>query len=130
MVVDYPILKSTHVLCVILSGAGFLLRGWWMLRDSTLLAHRLTRTLPHVVDTVLLGSAILMLMATHQSPLGNPWLAAKLAGLVVYVVLGSIALRRGSTRRIRARAFAGALVAFAYIAAVAITRNPIPWLTA
>jgi hypothetical protein len=59
----YLMIKHIHVTCVLLSIAGFALRGWWMLVDHRLLRHRLTRSVPHVVDTVLLGTAI-----THRCP--------------------------------------------------------------
>ena len=45
-------------------------------------------------------------------------------GLVAYVALGTIALKRGRSRRVRAAAFAAALATFAYIVAVAIAHDP------
>lgn len=66
----YSVLKQVHVASIILSGAGFLLRGVWMLAGSPLLSHRLTRVIPHLVDTVLLGSAIGLAIVTHQYPCG------------------------------------------------------------
>jgi len=66
-----------------------------------MLARRWVRVLPHVVDTALLASAIALAVALGQYPLVNGWLTAKLAGLLAYIVLGSIALKRGRTRKIR-----------------------------
>jgi len=122
----YLPLRMIHVTCVTIAAAGFLLRGAWMLRQSPLLNHRLARTLPHVNDTLLLGTAIGMAWVANLDPLHHPWLLAKLFGLILYIVLGSIALRRGRTMKVRALAFAGALSAFGYIVAVALTRNPLP----
>lgn len=68
----YFLLKQIHVVSIILSGAGFLLRGVWMLAGSPLLGHRLTRVVPHVVDTALLGSAIGLAVLSHQYPCGMP----------------------------------------------------------
>jgi len=125
----YLSLRMIHVTCVIIAAAGFLLRGAWMLRQSPLLDHHLTRTLPHVNDTLLLGAAIGMAWVANLNPLDHPWLLAKLIGLILYIVLGSIALRRGRTMKVRALAFAGALFAFGYIVASALTRNPLPFLS-
>jgi uncharacterized membrane protein SirB2 len=125
----YLSLRMIHVTCVIIAAAGFLLRGAWMLRQSPLLDHHLTRTLPHVNDTLLLGAAIGMAWVANLNPLDHPWLLAKLIGLILYIVLGSIALRRGRTMKVRALAFVGALFAFGYIVASALTRNPLPFLS-
>lgn len=124
----YLSLRAIHIACVSIAAAGFLLRGIWMLRRSPLLEHRVTRTLPHVNDTLLLGAAIGMIWLARLNPLDHAWLMAKLTGLVVYIVLGSIALRRGRTLGIRSLAFFGALLAFGYILAVASTRAALPYL--
>jgi uncharacterized membrane protein SirB2 len=123
--VSYLALKHLHVTCVVLSGLGFGLRGLWMLLDSPLGRHRLSRTLPHVVDTLLLGSALSMAWMSGQYPFVNGWLTAKLFGLVAYILLGVMALRRGRSKAIRARYLVLALTAYAYIVSVALTRNPL-----
>jgi uncharacterized membrane protein SirB2 len=82
------------------------------------------RVVPHVVYTLLLASAISMAVLAHLVPTELPWRAAKIVGLIVYIVLGAIALRYGRTRTQRALAFAAALAAFAYIIVVALTRSP------
>ena len=120
---DYLLLKLTHVTCVVLSYAGFVLRGVWMIRDSRMLERRWVRVLPHVVDTVLLASAIALAVMVRQYPLAEPWLTAKVAGLALYIVVGMIALRYGTTRRIRIGAWIAAQAVFLYIVAVALTRN-------
>ncbi len=121
-------LKLVHVTAVALSGAGFVLRGVWMLRDSPLLRARLTRILPHIVDTVLLGSAILLSLRLYQYPFTHGWLTAKVLALLLYIVLGTMALKRGRTRQTRIVSFVLALLTFIYILAVAVTRNPFPGL--
>jgi uncharacterized membrane protein SirB2 len=120
----YSTLEAIHIACVIASGGGFLLRGALMLADSPLLASRLVRVAPHVVDTILLVTGVAMAVIAQFSPLAQPWLAAKIGALVVYIVLGSIALRRGRTRAIRGAALAAALATYAYIVGVALTRSP------
>jgi|SRR5579859_2278670 len=122
---NYPLLKMVHVACVVASYTLFLLRGIWMIRGSALQQQRWVRIVPHLVDTVLLGSAIALAVAIGQSPLTDHWLSAKVAGLFLYIVLGSIALKRGRTLRIRATSWVAAQLVFAYIVAVAITRRPL-----
>lgn len=124
---SYLLLKHLHVTCVVLSGLGFCLRGWWMLRESPLRQHRLTRVVPHAVDTLLLGSALTMAWMSGQYPFAQGWLTAKLCGLIAYIVLGSMALKRGKTRQSRATYFGLALLTYAYIVSVALSRNPIPF---
>ena len=120
-------LKVVHVGCVAISGAGFVLRGLWMLRDSPRLSARWVRVAPHVVDTLLLVSAVGLMIGLDQYPLVHSWLTAKVVGLVVYIGLGMVALRLGPTRALRAGAFLLALAAFGYIVAVALTRQVLPW---
>ena len=121
----YLVLKYLHVSCVVLSGFGFFLRGLWMLSESALLKQRWVRVVPHIVDTVLLGSAITMLVISVQLPFAQGWLTAKLIGLVVYIMFGMMALKRGRTKKVRAVFFVAALAAFAYIVSVALTRSPL-----
>jgi uncharacterized membrane protein SirB2 len=130
---SYILLKHLHVTAVLVSGTGFFLRGLLMLADSPLLGRRWLKVLPHIVDTVLLGSAIAMAVISAQYPFVLPWLTAKFFGLLAYIVLGMMALKRGRTKTQRATYFVAALVAFAYIVSVALARDPagfVGWLAA
>ena len=100
-----------------------------MMLNSPMLAHRWVRVAPHVVDTVLLASAIALAVMVGQYPLVDDWLTAKVLGLVVYIVLGMIALKRGRTRAARITAFCSALLVFAYIVAVAVTKSVVPYVS-
>jgi uncharacterized membrane protein SirB2 len=121
----YLALKHLHVLCVVVSGSGFFVRGLWMLCDSPRLNLRWVRIVPHLVDTLLLSSAIAMAVISAQYPLAQDWLTAKLIGLLVYILCGMMALRRGKSKTTRGIFFAAALLAFAYIVSVALTRSPL-----
>lgn len=123
---NYTLLKHLHVTCVVLSGLGFFLRGLWMLLDSPILQRPLVRRLPHGIDSVLLGSALLMAWMSAQYPFVEAWLTAKFFGLLAYIVLGAMALRGGRTKSRRAGFFVLALLAYAYIVGVALSRNPLP----
>ncbi|MGC1519323.1 MAG: SirB2 family protein [Azonexus sp.] len=122
---SYLALKHLHVTCVVLSGLGFALRGWWMLNDSPLLRARLTRVVPHVVDTLLLGSALVMAWQSGQYPFAQGWLTAKFFGLLAYILCGTMALKRARTKGRRVMFLVLALLAYAYIVGVALTRNPL-----
>ena len=122
---SYLLLKHLHITCVVLSGLGFALRGWWMLRESPMLHQRLARIAPHVIDSTLLGSAITMAVMSAQYPFYQPWLTAKFFGLLAYILLGMMALKRGKTKAIRARFFILALLSYTHIVSVALTRNPL-----
>ncbi len=119
-------LLKLHIATVLLSLAGFVARGVWMLRGSSLLRARWVRVTPHIVDTLLLASGVGLVFTLHLYPTQQPWLVAKLVALVVYIVLGTIALKRGRTRGVRAGAWVAALAVFFYILAVAFTKQVIP----
>ena len=123
----YRAIRALHVGCAVLSIAGFAARGALMLADSRLLQARFVRIAPHVVDTVLLASAVWLAWFLGQSPFVHGWITAKVLALVLYIVLGMFALRRARTKRVRIVAFGGALAAAAYIVAVALTRDATPW---
>lgn len=122
----YSTLKAVHVTAVVLSGAGLLVR--WLLQLAQVGGDsRALRVLPHVVDTVLLASAITLAFVGRFNPLATPWLAAKLIALPIYIVAGAIALRGAPARRLPA--FIVAAVAFAYIVSVALTKQPLGFLS-
>ncbi len=120
----YLTLKHLHLTCVLLSGTGFVLRGFWMMTDSPLLLRRVVRVAPHVIDTVLLGSAISLALLSAQYPFHEDWLTAKFFGLLAYILCGTVALKRGRTKGQRAIFFVLALVAFFFIVSVALARHP------
>jgi uncharacterized membrane protein SirB2 len=124
---DYVSLKIAHVSCVAISYALFVVRGVWMIRGSALLQRRWVKIAPHVVDTILLSSAVAMAFMIRQYPPAAPWLTAKVVGLLIYIVLGTVALKRGKTKSTRITAWIAAQSVFAYIVAVALTRKPLPW---
>lgn len=120
---SYLAIKHLHLTCVALSGAGFLLRGVWMLLDSPRLQARWVRVLPHVIDTGLLASALALAWMSAQYPFAQGWLTAKVIGLLAYIGLGTFALKRGKTKAQRSVFLVLALLAFAYIVGVALTRS-------
>lgn len=124
----YSFIKSLHLTTIAITLMLFVLRGAWMIADSPRLQARWVRIVPHVNDTLLLTSGIVLTVLIQQYPLVHGWLTAKFFALVVYIVLGTYALKRGKTRRQRIVAWNLALLMFAYIVAVALTHNPFPFL--
>ena len=126
MTLDYPSLKLVHVTAAGLSLALFVLRGAWRAVSPERLAARWVRVVPHVIDTVLLASALWL--AWQLGSGAAPWISAKVVALVAYIALGTVALKRGRTPAVRAGAFFGALATFGYIVSVAVTKSPLGFL--
>jgi uncharacterized membrane protein SirB2 len=105
----------------------FVLRGGLMLTGSPLLRTAVLRYVPHVVDTVLLISALMLTTIIRRYPFVQGWLTLKVVLLVAYVVLGSIALKRGRTLRVRVVAFAAALATVLFLVSVARAHDPHGW---
>lgn len=124
--IDHATLKLIHVSCIVLSLSGFAVRGSLMLAGSSLLDHKLVKKAPHYVDATLLFSGIWLAIDLQQYPGTAPWLTAKLIALVIYVIMGSLALR-GKTTGIRYTSMLGALMVSVYIVSVALTRSSNPW---
>lgn len=125
---SFLLLKGLHVTCAVTSYTLFLLRGIWSLRDSPIMKLRWVRIVPHVVDTLLLASAIALAVAIQQYPFVDAWLTAKVAGLLLYIGLGFVALKYGKSRTMRIGAWLAAQAVFAYIVLVAINHDPMPFI--
>lgn len=121
---SYLLWKHIHLTCVVLTFISFSVRAYGMLTVSPWLNSRIARILPHIIDTVLLVSAIVLTIILHQYPFVYGWLTAKVCALIVYILLGTVALKRGKTYQLRLFALIGAYLAFFYIVAVALTRSP------
>ena len=121
---DYYILKIIHQTAVVLSFSGFFARGLGVLTGSKWVRSRVAKKLPHVIDSVLLLSAIGLAWLLQVNPVATPWLLAKIVGLLVYIGLGVVSLRAGVKTPLRVAAWLGALLTFAYIVSVAISKHP------
>jgi uncharacterized membrane protein SirB2 len=124
----YPQIRLLHIGCVAFSGSLFALRGILHIANVAVANHRALRLLSYVVDSLLLSAAILLTVILHQYPFVNAWLTTKLLLLILYIVLGTIALKRARTTAGRSAALMAALATFAYIIGVAIAHHPEGWL--
>ena len=126
---DYALIKFVHQSAVALSLTSFFVRGAASLAGASWVQRRPAKTLPHIVDSVLLLSALTLAWMLRLSPGNAPWLLAKVIGLVVYVGLGVIAMRPGRPRSVRAAAWVGALATALWIVSVAITKSPFGFIS-
>jgi len=121
---DYASVKLMHQSAVALSALGFAIRGRASLHGAAWMHGRSAKTLPHVVDTVLLASALTLAWMLRLNPTGSPWLMAKIVGLLLYIALGMVALRPRYPLALRGGAWAAALLVLGWIASVALLKNP------
>jgi uncharacterized membrane protein SirB2 len=121
----YLLLRHVHIGCAILTIALFVLRGGLMLAESSWQRNVVLHYLPHVVDTVLLTSALMLTTVIHQYPFSTGWVTMKVVLLVAYIVLGSIALKRGRTKSIRVAALVAALATIGFLVTVARAHHPL-----
>ena len=153
MITAYFFLKHVHITCVILSLSLFILRFYWRIKESLQLpkkrplhnlnAHHKPKIkarsklckgfkkwmhiAPHIIDTVLLLSALSLAWISEQIPFVQAWLGAKIIALIVYIYLGNLALKRAKTNSTRFITFILAMIVFAYIVSVALSKQPIPF---
>jgi uncharacterized membrane protein SirB2 len=124
MIEFYPEIRWVHIAAVLTSGALFALRGIAMLAGARWYMAAPLRYLSYTIDTVLLTAAFMLATILHQYPFVHAWLTVKVLLLIVYVVSGSYALKRGATRVVRAWTFLAALLVYGCILGVARAHDP------
>ncbi len=125
---DYLLIKYLHMGMAYLSISLFIFRSLLSVLESRLLHNKLFKTLPHVIDTLLLVFAVWLMTIIKQYPFVDAWLTAKLLALLIYIAVGTIAIKRGKSAVVRLWASIFAVLIFAYIIGVAKTHNVISWL--
>lgn len=123
--VEYADLKSLHIVCVLLSGSVFVLRGSLMLLKSPLSQHRWLKRATYINDSVLLAAGVSMAIWAGIDPATHYWLGAKLVLLVLYIAFGLFALRLAKTYRYRLGFFVAAVLVFVFMISVARTHSPL-----
>jgi uncharacterized membrane protein SirB2 len=121
----YPEIKLLHVTAVISSGTLFLLRGIAVNSGSSLGMATPVRYLSYAIDIVLLTAALILVAILPSAVYSNGWLSLKLVLLVVYIGLGTLALKRGRTVRTRRASFAAAIVIYIGMYLIARTHDPL-----
>ena len=125
MIEFYPQIKLIHVASVLVSGGLFLMRGVAVQLGARWAMAAPLRYSSYAIDIVLLTAALMLSTMLRMYPFVHSWLTAKVVLLVVYIVLGSLALKRGRTRAVRGSCFVAALVVYASIIAIAKAHDPL-----
>jgi uncharacterized membrane protein SirB2 len=121
---NFELIKTLHVLTVVISGALFILRvALRMVGDS--LPGGWLRIVPHINDSALLFFALSMLYVAQLNPFTQPWLIAKILALLLYIGLGAWSLRAATSKQCGLRAIPAGGV-FAYIVGAALTKSVLP----
>ncbi|NYT78254.1 SirB2 family protein [Alcaligenaceae bacterium] len=121
---NYLLIKHVHVTAVTLSILLFALRSYWSVIDSDKLRNKAVRILPHVIDTILLVAGVTLAAVIGPE---QPWILAKIVGLLLYIGVGTVAIKRGKTPKSRAIAAIIAIAIFAYIIGIALSHSPLSW---
>ena len=119
-------IKTLHILCALISITGFIYRGYLKINCPEQLKKKWLKITPHIVDTLLLASAIYLVVAIQQYPTMFNWVSAKIVALLIYIGFGFMTLRFGKNRRLIIVSFVLAILTFSYIVAVALTKQVWP----
>lgn len=114
-----------HVTTALLSISGFIFRGILRFSGSDLVNRKWLKITPHIIDTVLIISAIMLFTRSGLDLMTTPWLQAKIVALIVYIALGLVAFRFAKTTPVRLLAWLAAILVFGYILSVAVSKNPL-----
>ena len=125
---DYALVKHMHMGMAYLSITFFIFRSILSVTESALLQNKLIKILPHIIDTLLILFAGHLMVTIQQYPFVDAWLTAKLLALFAYIIVGTIAIKRGKTAVIRLWASITAVAIFAYILGVAKSHDVMSWL--
>ena len=125
---SYKLLVSLHVISAMIRLLLFIGRGIWVMQHDQQPRPRWMKWLPHVNDSVLFILGIILMLTIQQFPVTHSWLTVKLTALVIYILLGMVVMKWAKNRRTRFIAWLSALVVFAYMVGVAITKQPLVFL--
>jgi uncharacterized membrane protein SirB2 len=123
----YAQIRSAHILTVVLSGGLFAVRGVGVLAGARWPIHAALRYSSYAIDTALLTAALMLVAVVPAAMFANHWLTVKLVLVMVYVVLGTMALKRASTARGKLICYVAALVVFGLIVGIARRHSPLGW---
>lgn len=122
----YVIIRTIHASCALLSVLGFAVRGCLKFSTGEVPQRFVFKVLPHIVDTVLLVSAITLVIMSGLYPLVSPWVTAKVLVLLLYISLGTLLMRLKVGKATRGALYSAALFCGVYMILVALTKTPVP----
>lgn len=123
----YIALKHLHLTFVVISLLIFFVRGVFLFINSPLLTKKIMKIAPHIINTIMLVSGVVLAVNLGMKPGEHPWIMAKIIGLIVFIVVG-VGAFKVRNRLLQKILWIDALVVFGYIVSVAITKNPMGFL--
>ena len=121
---NFLFLKYVHILCVAASFALFFIRGIWVMQSYPPAQERWVKVLPHVVDGLLILSALGMLYMVPSTSDYKGWMPIKLALIGVYAFLVVFVSRLAKSRLQRFAAWLAALLVFLFVTSIAVLHHP------
>ncbi len=121
-------IKHLHMGLALISILGFMARGGWLLFTGSKPGHTFVRIAPHVVDTLLLISGIVLLGLYGWAFLGQSWMWVKLLFVIFYIGAG-IAAFKAPAGAPRWGLFLLAVLLFFQTMAIAFSKQPAGLLT-
>ena len=123
----YMFLKHLHLTTIAISVTLLVLRFIGSMLHASVMQKRWVKIIPHINDTILLLTGVGLIAVTGFYPFTplSAWLTEKLLGVVIYILLGFVALREGKNKAIRTFALLGALGWIWLIAQMAMTKVPL-----
>lgn len=121
----YSGMKHTHMLLIALSVLFFVVRFFMRMFDSSLLEKKFLKIAPHVIDTFLLLSGIVLCFIIKQYPFVDPWLTEKIFAVFAYVLLAFMAMKSDRNKLFRTFAFLGAIGWVVYAAKLAMFKQAV-----
>ena len=116
-------IKLIHMSTAFISITFFLVRGFWVFSNSEMMNKKWVKIVPHINDTILLITAIMLAVGIQQYPFTQDWLTAKFIALLLYIVFGTFALKRAKERKNKIIFFILSILTFSYIIGVALNRT-------
>ena len=123
----YVIIRFIHSGCALLSILGFAGRGYLKVSKGRIPQQFAFKVLPHIIDTVLLVSALMLVIMSGQYPFVSPWVTAKVITLFIYIAIGILLMRMEVGKAVRTVIYLLALLCGVYMISVAISKNPVPF---
>ena len=125
----YLIFKHSHLSLMLISVSLLIIRTIAVTVDAQWLQKKWAKILPHAIDTLLILSAIGLMLLIGQYPITDHWLSAKIIGLFGYIMFGTLAIKGQKSAASRIGMLLIALCFIGYMASVAISKNPMPLIS-
>ncbi|GAA0858266.1 SirB2 family protein [Aliiglaciecola litoralis] len=119
----YIFTKHLHMTAVVLTILFFIVRFFWLMRGSDMLMKKWVKISPHIIDTILLASAVALCFLVPWNPLQHPWLWQKILLVVIYILMGFYVLKRANSTAARWTGFAVGMVCLALAGKMAVTKQ-------